>query len=79
MRQVRLMKQVAGTAGVVRLYGSYEDAAHLTLVMELCQSGDLFKTMLMHGGALDEHWVATQVRQHRVGVAKRVHQLPAHF
>jgi len=59
--QVRLMKLLAGGSGVVCLYGSYEDAVHITLVMEYCQAGDLFKTMLMHGGVLDEHWVASQV------------------
>ena len=60
--QIRLMKLLAGGSGVVRLFGNYEDADHVTLVMEFCQSGDLFKTMLMHGGVLDEHWVAAQVR-----------------
>ena len=56
------MKLLAGNPGVVRLHGSYEDDAHITLVMEYCASGDLFKMMLMHGGVLDEHWVATEVR-----------------
>ena len=56
------MKLLAGGSGVVCLYGSYEDGEHITLVMEFCQSGDLFKTMLMHGGVLEEHWVASQVR-----------------
>ena len=55
------MKLLAGNVGVVRLHGSYEDEAHITLVMEYCASGDLFKMMLMHGGVLDEHWVATEV------------------
>jgi hypothetical protein len=47
---------------VVQLYGSFEDERHVSLVMEHCTAGDLFKTMLVHGGVLDEHWVAIQVR-----------------
>lgn len=33
----------------------------MSLVMEHCTAGDLFKTMLVHGGVLDEHWVCIQV------------------
>ena len=47
---------------MVQLYGSFEDERHVSLVMEHCTAGDLFKTMLVHGGVLDEHWVAIQVR-----------------
>lgn len=52
---------VMSDAGVVQLYGSFEDERHVSLVMEHCTAGDLFKTMLVHGGVLDEHWVAIQV------------------
>ncbi len=48
-------------AGVVQLYGTFEDEQHVSLVMEHCTAGDLFKTMLVHGGVLDEHWVCIQV------------------
>ena len=65
------MKLLAGTVGVVRLHGSYEDDRHITLVMEHCALGDLFKMMLMHGGVLDEHWVATEVTV-PPGLSKRV-------
>lgn len=30
--------------------------------MEHCRGGDLFKTLMMKGGSLDEHWVCTEVR-----------------
>lgn len=53
---------VAGVESVVQLYGVFEDEAHVSLVMEHCAAGDLFKTMLVHGGILDEHWVAVQAR-----------------
>jgi serine/threonine protein kinase len=32
------------------------------MVMEYCEGGDLFKTMLMHGGMLEEQWVCVEVR-----------------
>ncbi len=31
-------------------------------VMEHCKGGDLFKTLMMKGGSLDEHWVCTEVK-----------------
>jgi serine/threonine protein kinase len=55
------MAVMSDAAGVVQLYGSFEDERHVSLVMEHCTAGDLFKTMLVHGGVLDEHWVAIQV------------------
>lgn len=30
--------------------------------MEHCRGGDLFKTLMMKGGSLDEAWVCTEVR-----------------
>lgn len=51
----------ADVEGMVQLYGTFEVEKHVHLVMEHCTAGDLFKTMLVHGGVLDEHWVAVQV------------------
>lgn len=63
LSQMHLQSNVrTDTAGVVQLYGSFEDERHVSLVMEHCTAGDLFKTMLVHGGVLDEHWVAIQVQ-----------------
>ena len=40
--------------------------------MEYCEGGDLFKTMLMHGGALEEQWVCAEVpARERPGRRKR--------
>lgn len=36
------------------------------MVMEYCEGGDLFKTMLMHGGALEEQWVCVEVGAFRL-------------
>lgn len=30
-------------------------------MMEHCKGGDLFKTLMMKGGTLDEQWVCTEV------------------
>ena len=46
---------------VVELYGWFADDAAIWLVMELCEGGDLFKTMMLHGGRLDEHYVCVDV------------------
>lgn len=37
------------------------NAGELFQVMEHCKGGDLFKTLMMKGGSLDEHWVCTEV------------------
>jgi hypothetical protein len=47
---------------VAELYSSFEDVACVYMIMEYCEGGDLFKTMLMHGGALEEQWVCVEVR-----------------
>ena len=47
---------------MAELYASFEDMACVYLVMEYCEGGDLFKTMLMHGGSLEEQWVCVEVR-----------------
>lgn len=56
-----LLGNSADAEGMVQLYGTFEVGKHVHLVMEHCTAGDLFKTMLVHGGVLDEHWVAVQV------------------
>ncbi len=38
-----------------------QDPACIYLAMEYCEGGDLFKTMLMKGGLLDEYWVCVEV------------------
>lgn len=49
---------------VAELYSSFEDPGCVYLVMEYCEGGDLFKTMLMHGGVLEEQWVCVEVWRH---------------
>ena len=40
----------------------HKQAEVLTQIMEHCRGGDLFKTLMMKGGSLDEAWVCTEVR-----------------
>lgn len=48
---------------VAELFSSFEDPACVYLIMEYCEGGDLFKTMLMHGGVLEEQWVCVEVHE----------------
>lgn len=61
-KTVSLPKRAPAGAYVADLYTSFEDVACVYMVMEYCEGGDLFKTMLMHGGALEEQWVCVEVR-----------------
>lgn len=46
-------------------------------VLELCEGGDLFKTMLLHGGRLDEHYVCVEVGAHTHDWCAAVHTCAA--
>jgi serine/threonine protein kinase len=46
---------------VTELYSCFADEDNIYLIMEYCDGGDLFKSMLMHGGRLDEHYVCINV------------------
>lgn len=60
-REIEAMKCLNGPY-VTEFYAHFEDAQCVYIVMEFCEGGDLFKTMLMHGGLLDEQWVCIEVR-----------------
>ena len=49
---------------VAELYCCFADEDNIYLVMEYCDGGDLFKSMLLHGGQLDEHYVCVDVSEH---------------
>ena len=55
---VTLQSQSGSGLGI----GTVPDASLHLQVMEHCRGGDLFKTLMMKGGSLDEHWVCTEVR-----------------
>lgn len=56
---------------VADMYGWFADEEAIWLVLELCEGGDLFKTMMLHGGRLDEHYVCVEVRGPGGGVGAR--------
>lgn len=60
-REIRAMVALRGPY-VADLYGWFTDGDAIWLVLELCEGGDLFKTMMLHGGRLDEHYVCVEVR-----------------
>lgn len=59
-REIQAMKALNGPY-VAEFYATFEDPQCVYIVMEYCEGGDLFKTMLMHGGLLDEQWVCIEV------------------
>jgi Protein kinase domain len=59
-RELSAMRMLSGPF-VAQLYASFEDSGCIYIIMEHCEGGDLFKTMLMHGGLLDEAWVCIEV------------------
>jgi serine/threonine protein kinase len=59
-REIVVMKMLNGPY-VAEFYDTFEDEHHVYIIMEYCEGGDLFKTMLMNGGLLDEHWVCVEV------------------
>lgn len=60
-REIQSMKCLNGPY-VAEFYATFEDPQCVYIIMEYCEGGDLFKTMLMHGGLLDEQWVCVEVR-----------------
>lgn len=60
-REIETMKMLNGPY-VAEFYSHFEDSQCIYIIMEYCEGGDLFKTMLMHGGLLDEQWVCVEVR-----------------
>lgn len=60
-REIDAMKCLNGPY-VTEFYAHFEGSQCIYIVMEFCEGGDLFKTMLMHGGLLDEQWVCVEVR-----------------
>lgn len=62
-REIETMKSLNGPY-VAEFYAHFEDSQCIYIIMEFCEGGDLFKTMLMHGGLLDEQWVCVEVSWH---------------
>ena len=48
-REIHILHHLAGLPNIVTIKGSYEDATHVYLVMELCAGGELFDRIIKHG------------------------------
>ncbi|KAF6256038.1 kinase-like domain-containing protein [Scenedesmus sp. NREL 46B-D3] len=73
-REMQAMRALNGPY-VAEFYASFEDAQCVYIIMELCEGGDLFKTMLMHGGLLDEQWVCVEVITPLLRILEKMHSL----
>ncbi|KXZ56673.1 hypothetical protein GPECTOR_1g606 [Gonium pectorale] len=63
-REIAIMRALGRTGShghIVQLLDTFEDTQAVYLIMECCDSGDLFKRMMLHGGKLPEAWVCAQV------------------
>ncbi|KAG5019508.1 hypothetical protein AAZX31_06G153900 [Glycine max] len=48
-REIQIMHHLSEHPNVVRIHGTYEDAASVHLVMELCEGGELFDRIVQKG------------------------------
>ncbi|KAG5067133.1 Calcium-dependent protein kinase SK5 [Glycine soja] len=48
-REIQIMHHLSEQPNVVRIHGTYEDAASVHLVMELCEGGELFDRIVRKG------------------------------
>ncbi|KAL6766001.1 kinase-like domain-containing protein, partial [Haematococcus lacustris] len=51
------------------------DEDSVWLAMELCEGGDLFKSLMLHGGRLDEHYVCTEIIAPLLRVLEKSHAM----
>ncbi|PSC71399.1 prostaglandin E synthase 2-like [Micractinium conductrix] len=75
-REVKLMYLLRGRPGVCQILGDFQDDAHFSIVMELCQGGDLYKrAMKGHGGdkPLTQQWICTKVIMPLLRVLAELH------
>ncbi|TKY73743.1 Calcium-dependent protein kinase SK5 [Spatholobus suberectus] len=49
LREVQIMQHLSEIPNVVRIYDTYEDASSFHLIMELCEGGELFHSILEKG------------------------------
>eukprot|EP00798_Chlamydomonas_sp_ICE-L_P007850 gene7850-1056_t len=60
---------------VTELFSYFEDDDCIYLVMEYCEGGDLFKSLLKRGGRLDEQYVSVQIIAPLLRVLEKCHAL----
>ncbi|KAL6758105.1 kinase-like domain-containing protein [Haematococcus lacustris] len=60
---------------VAELTSWFQDEDSVWLAMELCEGGDLFKSLMLHGGRLDEHYVCTEIIAPLLRVLEKSHAM----
>lgn len=73
-REILAMKALSGPL-VAQIYSTFEDANNIYIIMEYCEGGDLFKTMLMQGGVLEEQWVCVEIIAPLLRILEKMHSL----
>eukprot|EP00877_Chromochloris_zofingiensis_P008085 jgi/Chrzof1/352/Cz01g12180.t1 len=73
-REIQAMRALNGPY-VAEFYSTFEDAQCIYIIMEYCEGGDLFKTMLMHGSLLDEQWVCVEIITPLLRILEKMHSL----
>ncbi|KAK9292580.1 hypothetical protein L1049_020554 [Liquidambar formosana] len=72
-REIQIMHHLSEHQNVVRIEGTYEDAACVHLVMELCEGGELFDRIVKKGHYSERE--AVKVIKTIVGVVEACHSL----
>ena len=59
---------------MTRLYGSFQDANQVWIVMELGQGGDLLEKLLAEGRAMAEAYVCQKIAMPTLTALKQMHE-----
>ncbi|XP_052191804.1 calcium-dependent protein kinase 1-like [Diospyros lotus] len=72
-REIQIMHHLAGHQNVISIYGAYEDAMAVHVVMELCEGGELFDRIIQRGHYTERK--AAELTRTIVGVVEACHSL----
>ncbi|XP_047335589.1 CDPK-related kinase 3-like [Impatiens glandulifera] len=53
-REVKILKSLSGHKNLVKYFDSFEDSINVYIVMELCEGGELFESIISRGGRIAE-------------------------
>jgi len=73
-REIALMQALRSDPGVVRYLGHFEDQYMTFIIMEYCSQGDLFRTVFLRGGSVDEEWAVRKIIAPMLQVLSRLHR-----
>ena len=72
-REVHILRHLSGTNNVVQFYGVYEDIRNVHIVMELCEGGELYDSIIEAGHYSEKK--AAKNLQTMLMVVKNMHDL----